>query len=251
MYRVMIIDDEQAARKLMRTSVDWESLNMEVVGEAASGIEAINVIDELKPDIAFVDISMPFMNGIEFTELATKRYPRLIIIIMTAIDQFEYARKCVSLPVFEYMLKPMVRSEITSTLEKVRKKLDEASENSEGHAEEAIQAVDTEENIIDQIKNYIEANYTDSKINLASVAQLFGFNASYLSRKFKQDTGKNFVEYLTECRMERAIKLAECNMKMFNTSAEVGIPDPNYFGRCFKKYTGMSYSDYLAKCGAN
>lgn len=251
MYRVMIIDDEQAARKLMRTSVDWESLNMEVVGEAASGIEAINVIDEIKPDIAFVDISMPFMNGIEFTELATKRYPRLIIIIMTAIDQFEYARKCVSLPVFEYMLKPMVRSEITSTLEKVRKKLDEVSETSEGRAEETIPAVETEENIIDQIKNYIEANYTDSRINLASVAQLFGFNASYLSRKFKQDTGKNFVEYLTECRMERAIKLAECNTKMFNTSAEVGIPDPNYFGRCFKKYTGMSYSDYLAKCGAN
>ena len=93
MYRVMIIDDEQAARKLMRASVNWESLNMEVVGEAASGIEAINVIDEMKPDIAFVDISMPFMDGIEFTELATKRYPRLIIIIMTAIDQFEYARK--------------------------------------------------------------------------------------------------------------------------------------------------------------
>lgn len=249
MYRVMIIDDEQAARKLMRTSVDWESLNMEVVGEAASGIEAINVIDEMKPDIAFVDISMPFMNGIEFTELATKRYPHLIIIIMTAIDQFEYARKCVSLPVFEYMLKPLVRSEVISVLEKVRKKLDEAAGTNAEHTEENISTGETGENIIDQIKNYIEANYTDSKINLASVAQLFGFNASYLSRKFKQDTGKNFVEYLTECRMERAIKLAERNMKMFNTSAEVGIPDPNYFGRCFKKYTGMSYSDYLAKCG--
>lgn len=249
MYRVMIIDDEQAARKLMRTSVDWKSLNMEVVGEAASGIEAINVIDEMKPDIAFVDISMPFMNGIEFTELATKRYPHLIIIIMTAIDQFEYARKCVSLPVFEYMLKPLVRSEVISVLEKVRKKLDEAAGANAEHTEENILNVETGENIIDQIKNYIEVNYKDSKINLASVAQLFGFNASYLSRKFKQDTGKNFVEYLTECRMERAIKLAECNMKMFNTSAEVGIPDPNYFGRCFKKYTGMSYSDYLAKCG--
>lgn len=249
MYRVMIIDDEQAARKLMRTSVDWKSLNMEVVGEAASGIEAINVIDEMKPDIAFVDISMPFMNGIEFTELATKRYPHLIIIIMTAIDQFEYARKCVSLPVFEYMLKPLVRSEVISVLEKVRKKLDEAAGANAEHTEENILNVETGENIIDQIKNYIEVNYKDSRINLASVAQLFGFNASYLSRKFKQDTGKNFVEYLTECRMERAIKLAECNMKMFNTSAEVGIPDPNYFGRCFKKYTGMSYSDYLAKCG--
>lgn len=247
MYRVMIIDDEQSARKLMRASVNWESLNMEVVGEAASGIEAINVIDEMKPDIAFVDISMPFMNGIEFTELATKRYPKLVIIIMTAVDQFEYARKCVSLPVFEYMLKPMVRSEITFVLEKVRKKLDEAVKTDEEQVPETVSTVEIEENIIDQIKKYIEANYMDSQINLTSVAQLFGFNASYLSRKFKQDTGKNFVEYLTACRMERALKLAECNVKMFNTSAEVGIPDPNYFGRCFKKYTGMSYSDYVAE----
>lgn len=249
MYRVMIIDDEQAARKLMRASVNWESLNMEVVGEAASGIEAINVIDEMKPDIAFVDISMPFMDGIEFTELATKRYPRLIIIIMTAIDQFEYARKCVSLPVFEYMLKPLVRPEVVSVLEKARKRLDDAAGSKEEHVEETVQAGIQGENIIDQIKSYIETNYTDSRINLAFVAQLFGFNTSYLSRKFKQDTGKNFVEYLTECRMKRAMKLAECNMKMFHTSAEVGIPDPNYFGRCFKKYTGMSYSEYLAKCG--
>lgn len=249
MYRVMIIDDERAARKLMRASVNWKSLNMEVVGEAASGIEAINIIDEMKPDIAFVDISMPFMDGIEFTELATKRYPRLIIIIMTAIDQFEYARKCVSLPVFEYMLKPLVRPEVVSVLEKARNRLDEAVGSREEHTEEAPHAGKQGENIIDQIKNYIEMNYTDSRINLAFVAQLFGFNTSYLSRKFKQETGKNFVEYLTECRMKRAMKLAERNRKMFQASEEVGIPDPNYFGRCFKKYTGMSYSEYLAKCG--
>lgn len=248
MYRVMIIDDERAARKLMRASVNWESLNMEVVGEAASGIEAINVIDEMRPDIAFVDISMPFMDGIEFTELATKRYPHLIIIIMTAIDQFEYARKCVSLPVFEYMLKPLVRPEVVAVLEKARKRLEETAGSTEGHMEETGQAGIQEDNIIDQIKNYIETNYADSGINLTFVAQLFGFNTSYLSRKFKQDTGKNFVEYLTECRMKRAMKLAERNVKMFHTSAEVGIPDPNYFGRCFKKYTGMSYSEYQAKC---
>lgn len=247
MYRVMIIDDEQAARKLMRASINWEDLNMEVAGEAASGIEAINTIDEVRPDIAFVDISMPFMNGIEFTELATKRYPNLVIIVMTAIDQFEYARKCVSLPVFEYMLKPLVRTEVTSVLEKVKKKLDEAAGVSEEYAQESALTGEAEENIIDQIRKYIETSYTDSRINLASVAQQFGFNASYLSRKFKQDTGTNFVEYLTACRMEQAMKLAKCNVKMFNTSAEVGIPDPNYFGRCFKKYTGVSYSDYVAQ----
>lgn len=248
MYRVMIIDDEQSARKLMRAAINWESLNMEVVGEAASGIEAINVIDEMKPDIAFVDISMPFMNGIEFTEVATKRYPNLIIIIMTAIDQFEYARKCVSLPVFEYMLKPMVRAEVTQVLEKAKAKLDvELKERQIEKQNENTSTTEMEPNTIEQIKKYIEKNYTDPQINLAGVAQNFGFSASYLSRKFKQEVGKNFVEYLTECRMQAAIKLAESNQKMFHTSSEVGIPDPNYFGRCFKKYTGMSYSDYVAE----
>ena len=246
MYRVMLIDDEESARKLMRASINWESLNMEVVGEAASGIEAINVIDDMKPDIAFVDISMPFMNGIEFTEVATKRYPNLIIIIMTALDQFEYARKCVSLPVFEYMLKPMVRSEITEVLERVKKRLDDRRSDNEDGAFENELSGDMESSSVEQIKKYIENNYTDSKLNLTSVAQHFGFSASYLSRKFKQETGKNFVEYLTECRMNAAMKLAHTGMKMFNASSEVGIPDPNYFGRCFKKFAGMSYSDYVA-----
>ncbi len=244
MYRVMLIDDEESARKLMRASISWESLNMEVVGEAASGIEAINVIDDMKPDIAFVDISMPFMNGIEFTEVATKRYPDLIIIIMTAFDEFEYARKCVSLPVFEYMLKPIIRSEVQEVLKKVKKKLDERTDKEDNQDTEP--SGEMEASSIDQIKKYIEANYTDSKLNLTSVAQTFGFSASYLSRKFKQETGKNFVEFLTECRMNAAMKLAQTNMKMFNASNEVGIPDPNYFGRCFKKYTGMSYSEYVA-----
>ncbi len=252
MYRVMLIDDEMPVRKLMLSSIDWASLDMEVVGEAASGVEAINVIDDMRPDIAFVDISMPFMNGIEFTEVVTRRYPELIIIIMTAFDKFEYARKCVSLPVFEYMLKPMVREEVMDTLKRVRDKLDNRRQDrgelvfgsaSEPENDPSV-AENGAESVSEQIMRYIEANYTDSCVNLTSVAQQFGFSSSYLSRKFKQETGRNFIEYLTECRMRKATELAAANVKMYKASAEVGIPDPNYFGRCFKKYTGMGYSEY-------
>ncbi len=248
-YRVMIIDDEESARRLMRAAIKWDAMDMEVVGEAASGIEAINIIDELRPDIAFVDISMPFMDGIEFTETATERYPNLVIIIMTAIDKFEYARKCVSLPVFDYMLKPMVREEIEQVLVKVKKKLDAEPDYWENIKKEAdivpesvYASTDTE-----QIIKYLEENFTDSKLNLASLAQHFGFSASYLSRKFKADTGKKFIEYLTDLRMKKAVKIAESGIKMYQAASEVGIPDPNYFSRCFKKYTGVSYSDYVAK----
>lgn len=239
MYRVMIIDDEMAARRLLQASIDWKSLDMEVVGEAASGIEAINIIDELRPDIVFVDISMPFMNGIEFTQLATKRYPDLMIIILTGFDDFEYARQCIRLQVVEYMLKPIVRQEVTEVLTKIKENLDKRNVRTQ----EIGQVITP--SAIEQITQYLRDNFTDSNINLSSVAQHFGFNPSYLSRKFKQETGKSFIEFLIECRMERAIGLAGTSNKMFCTADAVGIPDPNYFGRCFKKYMGISYSEYV------
>lgn len=242
MYRVMVIDDEMSARRLLQEAVDWNSLNMEVVGEAASGIEAINIMDELRPDLVFVDINMPFMNGIEFTKLATKRYPNLKIIILTAYDDFEYARQCIPLPVMEYMLKPIVRQDVYEVLVKVKEKMD-AEKPAEPIPEMTQESANS---TIDQIMLFIRENFTDSEINLTSVAQHFGFSPSYLSRKFKQETGKSFVEYLIECRMERAIELAGTNAKMFCTASDVGIPDPNYFGRCFKKYTGISYSEYVS-----
>lgn len=249
MYRVMIIDDEESARKLMRAAIDYKSLDMEVVGEAASGIEAINIIDDIKPDIAFVDISMPFMDGIEFTETATQRYPNLIIIIMTAIDKFEYARKCVSLPVFDYMLKPMVRAEVTKVLQRAKDKLDSMEVKNSDSSDNEDDPIPEETDSTEQIKKYVKDNLTDSTLNLAFVAQNFGFSPSYLSRKFKADTGKNFAKYLTDLRMKKAIKYAEMGYKMYQTASQVGIPDPNYFGRCFKKYVGMSYSDYVVeKC---
>ncbi len=240
MYRVMIIDDEVSARRLLQQAIDWEALSMELAGEAASGIEAINIIDEVRPDIIFVDINMPFMNGIEFTKLATNRYPDLMIIILTAYDDFEYARQCIRLPVVDYMLKPFVRTDMVELLKRVKAHLDETKPTKQENGSEVTVSA------IEQIKNYLRENYTDSEINLTSVAQHFGFSASYLSRKFKQETGKSFVEFLMECRMEKAVELAKTNAKMFCTAADVGIPDPNYFGRLFKKYKGISYSEYVA-----
>ncbi len=242
MWRVMIVDDEMPVRKLLQASIDWESLGLEVVSEAASGIEAINIIDDVNPDIVFVDICMPFMNGIEFTKMATSRYPDLFVIVLTGFDDFEYARQCVSLPVVEYMLKPIVRSEVEKVLKRVVGELEKKVPSDKCvEQEEAVLNSFEIQKIVDYLKN----NYKDSTINLASVAQQFGFNACYLSRKFKKETGVSFLEYLMKCRMEQAIELKRNNLKMFETANEVGIPDPNYFGRCFKKYTGVSYSEYI------
>ena len=112
MYRVMIIDDEKALRSLLKASVNWKEMGLEIAGEAASGIEAINTIDKFHPDIIFVDIRMPFMDGIEFSKIALKRYPGVKIIILTAFDEFEYAKQCIGLGITDYLLKPIVRADI-------------------------------------------------------------------------------------------------------------------------------------------
>ncbi len=240
MFRVMLIDDEEPTRLLLKGSIDWKSLDLEVVGEAGSGIEAINKIDEIKPHIAFVDICMPFMDGIEFSKLAASRYPQLKIIILTAFDEFEYARQCIGLSVYGYILKPIVRMEIYEVLKKVIQSIHEPAGDAEEYWE-------IEPSAISRIAKYVEEHYTDSSLNLTSIAQTFGFNPSYLSRRFKAEIGSSFIEYLTECRMKKAINLAKENKKMFYTATAVGIPDPNYFGRCFKKYMGSTYSEYCRK----
>lgn len=242
MKRVMIVDDEMSVRRLLLATIDWQSLGLEVVGEAASGIEAINIIDDINPNIVFVDINMPFMNGIEFTKMATSRYPDMRVIVLTGYDDFEYARECVRLPVVEYMLKPIVKEDIEKVLRRVIDELDSkaSTDKCEKQDDEAINSFEVE-----KIAKYLKKNYKDSTINLTSVAQKYGFNSCYLSRKFKKEMGVSFLEYLMKCRMEEAIKLKKNNLKMFETANEVGIPDPNYFGRCFKKYTGISYSEYM------
>jgi two-component system, response regulator YesN len=240
MYRVMIIEDEKAIRGLLKSSIDWEQLDMQIVGEAESGIEAINTIDEIRPNIAFVDIKMPFMDGIEFSKLAIKRYPQLKIIILTAFNEFEYARQCIGIGISEFLVKPINRKEIHTTLEKIKKELDQAKANWPEEDSEPAYSTTAE-----KIKEYLRINYTHPDLNLTSTAMAFGFNANYLSRMFKAETGASFCDYLFARRMEKAVEYAGKKMLMYQAADKVGIPDPNYFGRCFKKYTGKSYSEYM------
>lgn len=241
MYRVMLVDDEESIRNLLKKIIDWSSYNMQVAGEAGSGIEAINTIDEIHPDIIFVDIRMPFMNGIEFSRLAMKRYPQMKIIVLTAHDDFSYAKECIGIGVSDYLLKPVIRTDIAETIKKVKDSLDHSERKDNG-----IPKVE-ERDILSPAKlyNYIERNYIDANLNLTSAANDFGFNASYFSRKFTELIGKSFIEHLTKYRIDQACVLAKQGKLMYMTAKEVGIPDPNYFGKCFKKHMQASYSEYM------
>ena len=61
--KVIIVDDEELARKMLITGTDWNAMNMEIIAEAVSGQDALSIMEEQIPDILFTDIKMPYMDG--------------------------------------------------------------------------------------------------------------------------------------------------------------------------------------------
>ena len=99
--------------------------------------------------------------------------------------------------------------------------------------------------VVSAVVKYVEEAYKEKEMSLAGVAKKYFINSSYLSRVFKERTGKPFSDYLLEIRMENAKRLlSQTGLKAYEIAEEVGIKDPHYFSVCFKKYTGKSVSQY-------
>ncbi len=97
---------------------------------------------------------------------------------------------------------------------------------------------------INKAKQYIDNNYM-KELTLDDVSRIVNISSYYFSKMFKEETGENFIDYLTKLRIEAAKKLLKTtNKSMKEISLEVGYSDPNYFSRNFKKYTGKTPTDY-------
>jgi two-component system response regulator YesN len=123
MYRVMIVDDEPIIRRGIRNSIAWNEHEMEIVGEAANGQEALDIADRLQPDIVIADICMPEIDGLEMSERLLMKYPDIKIIILTGYDEFEYAQRACKLGVVDYVLKPTDADDLLAVLENTKKSI--------------------------------------------------------------------------------------------------------------------------------
>ena len=104
------------------------------------------------------------------------------------------------------------------------------------------------QSFVSKAKEYIHSQYADAQLSLAQICEILGVSNSYFSTVFKKETGKSFVGYVTDYRMEQAARLMiETNEKSYVIAQKVGYTDPNYFSYVFKRQFGVSPSKYRAE----
>src|ERR1041385_1761516 len=115
LFKTILIDDEPAARRLMKNLLLEHSDVVEIVGEASNGKEAIDKIEKLRPDLIFLDIQMPDLTGFEVIEQLSEK-PN--IIFTTAYEQ--YAVKAFETFSIDYLLKPIKEERLAQSIEKLK-----------------------------------------------------------------------------------------------------------------------------------
>ena len=163
----MIVDDEKLICKLVQALVEWDKLGMQMAAQAENAIQALDMLQQYRPDILITDIRMPGMDGLELIKNAKKICPELEIIIISGYAHFEYARNALSLGVGNYLLKPIKQDELNETLRKIGERLD-AKKSAQGMemAERRVSESDVNRLRYALLKDLVEDAYNPTAVQL-------------------------------------------------------------------------------------
>ena len=119
-YRIVLADDHTSFRERLRKLIDGVD-DLRVVGERSDGLELLNSMEELAPDMIILDITMPHIGGIEAAIEIRKRYPDVKIVMLTIHNEREYILQAISSGARGYVTKENVDSELFAAIKAVRK----------------------------------------------------------------------------------------------------------------------------------
>ncbi len=123
--KVFLVDDEEKTRELLKILIDWKKLGFLISGEASSGQEGLQLLEEIQPDLIITDVRMPYMDGLKFSKLALQMYPNIKIIILTAYEDFSCAQQSIQIGISDFLLKPIKRDNLMTALNSVVQKIEE------------------------------------------------------------------------------------------------------------------------------
>lgn len=235
MLKVVIADDERIIRRTIRLIGNWEEYNMEIVGEAQNGIEAVKLIKDMRPDLILLDMKMPGHSGDQVLEIISQEKQKAAVIVISGYDDFQYARIALKYGAVDYILKPINRNELNQALKIISEQYTKTSTASN---------IEPRKEVVEQIKERIEADYAKD-LSLSSLAEEYYMNKDVLSRLFKKKYGVNLTSYINEVRLTQAKAYLAAGYNSAQVSELVGYHDGSYFSRVFKKYYGISPMKFI------
>lgn len=260
MHKVLIVEDEDIMRKGLMFMPRWQDVDCIVVGEAANGLDGLEKIKKLRPDIVIVDINMPVMDGLEMLEKSIEEFGYDAIIV-TSYEEFEYARRGISLGVTEYLLKPIDYNKLYAAVRKIQ-----AKRNADTNIRRVIRQLDVEKKKLEILNYHYDDGATGNRyvdfmlktiheryperLSLTDISEQCRMSSTYLNVKFKNETGYTFNDYLNRYRIQKAVDLLRENRyKVYEVADMVGFSDYKYFIKVFKKYTGCSPARFISEGG--
>lgn len=190
MYRLLIVEDEHLIRKWLRYAIDYQSLNILVVGEAKDGKEGAQLIQEEQPDIVLSDINMPIMTAFDMFE-ATKGQSYAKIILSGYAD-FPNAQSAIHYGVLEFLTKPLEKQALIDCLKTIMARIEE-------HKEKHLHI--TLSDYINQyrINQAIQLMFREPDLMVYQIAEAVGiYDYRYFDRVFKKYLGQTVKAFKEE-----------------------------------------------------
>ncbi len=119
MLKIFLVEDEKLIREGIKNGISWEEEGYEFVGDASDGELAYPMIQKLQPDILITDIRMPFMNGLELSQLVKREFPNIKIIILSGYNEFDYAKQAIQIGITDYLLKPISSAQLLEAINRI------------------------------------------------------------------------------------------------------------------------------------
>lgn len=223
MIQAIIADDEPAVSIIIKHIIKEEQLPVEIIGLAADGRKAADLIHKLSPDLVFLDIQMPSMDGFEVMENA----PGPDYIIITAYESFEYAQKALRLLAKDILLKPLDDQQFVRSVNR------------------AIGWQFTKSQPVNDVIEYVNRHYSE-ELGLRQLAQMLYVTPNHLAKLFKKNMNISLVTYIHQVRIANAVKLLRTKEYSIKSIAELtGYHNLNHFYKYFKIYTGTTPAQFL------
>jgi two-component system, response regulator YesN len=239
-YKLLIVEDEWVISDSLSSMPEWQERNIDVVGTARTGIEALQWLDRMAVDLMITDIRMPDMDGLELLQLIHEQNLDTSVIVISAYDKFSYAQTALKYKAEGYILKPIDTDELFTTVDEIISRL--PVQNKDMSPEGMPRTY--HESLVLKARTYVEQNLAEP-ITLSEVADTVFLSAHHFGQIFKNVTNETFTSYITRTRMEKACQLLQNpELRLYEVSRQVGFVDARYFSKVFLKTYGVTPRKY-------